>query len=200
MAAQNKTSAPAHNNKKRRKKKARKQHRVASTIMTFLLSVFLIIGLTGCMVVFSVFSDLGLFESLYSTFGIEAASTSDDVAGVDYIDLNELIQNQSQTTIIYAYDSDGKEMEIARLHGTENRIWVSLDETSKHLQNAYIALEDARFKEHQGVDWVRTIGGVIASKFEQGGSSITQQLIKNLTGENGRTFIRKYNEIKNALK
>ncbi len=199
MAAQKKASAPAHKNTKKRKKR-RKQHRIASTIMTFFLSVFLIIGLTGCMVVFTVFSDLGLFESLYGTFGIEAASASDDVAGVDYIDLNELIQNQSQTTIIYAYDSDGKEMEIARLHGTENRIWVSLDETSKHLQNAYIALEDARFREHQGVDWVRTIGGVVKSKFEQGGSSITQQLIKNLTGENGRTFIRKYNEIKNALK
>ncbi len=198
MAAK-KGSAPAHNTKVRRKKR-RKQHRVASTVMTFLLSLFLIIGLTGCMVVYSVFSDLGLFESLYSTFGITAASAEDDIAGVDYIDLNELIQNQSQTTIIYALNSDGDEIEIARLHGTENRIWVSLNETSKHLQNAYIALEDARFREHQGVDWVRTVGVVIQYSFSQGGSTITQQLIKNLTGENGRTFIRKYNEIKNALK
>lgn len=198
MAAQ-KGSAPAQKTKKRTKKR-RKQHRVASTVMTFLLSLFLIIGLTGCMVVFNVFSDLGLFESLYSTFGITAASAEDDIAGVDYIDLNELIQNQSQTTIIYALNSDGDEIEIARLHGTENRIWVSLGETSKHLQNAYIALEDARFREHQGVDWIRTIGVVIQYSFSQGGSTITQQLIKNLTGENGRTFIRKYNEIKNALK
>jgi len=198
MAAQ-KGSAPARNTTKRRKKR-RKQHRVASTVMTFLLSLFLIIGLTGCMVVFNVFSDLGLFESLYSTFGITAATAEDDIAGVDYIDLNELIQNQSQTTIIYALNSDGDEIEIARLHGTENRIWVGLNETSKHLQNAYIALEDARFREHQGVDWIRTIGVVIQYSFSQGGSTITQQLIKNLTGENGRTFIRKYNEIKNALK
>ena len=200
MAAQNKKSAPAHNITKKRKRRRRKQHRVASTIMTFLLSVFLIIGLTGCMVVFTVFQDIGLLDSFYSTLGIHTASANDDIAGVDYIDLNELIQNQSQTTIIYALNNEGNEIEIARLHGTENRIWVSLNETSEHLQNAYIALEDFRFKEHQGVDWVRTIGGVVLSGFKQGGSSITQQLIKNLTGENGRTFIRKYNEIKNALK
>lgn len=197
--AEQKSNAPAQKTK-RRSKKRHKQHRVASTVMTFLLSMFLIIGLTGCMVVFSVFSDLGMFESMYARFGITAASAEDDIAGVDYIDLNELIQNQSQTTIIYAINSEGNEIEIARLHGTENRIWVSLAETSKHLQNAYIALEDARFREHQGVDWVRTVGGVISSRFAQGGSTITQQLIKNLTGQNGRTFIRKYNEIKNALK
>lgn len=198
MASQDSNSAPAK--KKVRRKRRHKQHRVAAAVFTFLISVFLIIGITGCMVVFTVFNDMGMFDDMYSRIDIFDSSPQDDIAGIDYIDLNELIQNQSQTTILYAFDEAGNEIEIARLHGTENRIWVSLDETSDYLKNAYIALEDMRFKDHNGVDWVRTIGGVISSGFTEGGSSITQQLIKNLTGENGRTFVRKYNEIKNALK
>lgn len=198
MAPQDTNTTPTV--KKKRRRRHRKQHRIAASIFTFLISVFLIIGITGCMVVFTVFNDMGMFDDMYSRIDFLGKTSQSDIAGIDYIDLNELIQNQSQTTILYAFDADGNEIEIARLHGTENRIWVSLDETSKYLKDAYIALEDMRFKDHKGVDWVRTIGGVISSGFTEGGSSITQQLIKNLTGENGRTFVRKYKEIKNALK
>lgn len=200
MASENKNLNQDPVKRKKRRRKRHKQHRIASSIMTFLLTFFLIIGVTGCMVAFTVFNDLGLFDSVFASFGLTLGSTNDDIAGVDYIDLNELMQNQSQTTIIYAYDKNNNEIEVARLHGTENRIWCSLQDTSKHIQNAYIALEDVRFREHKGVDWIRTIGVVIEYSFSQGGSTITQQLIKNLTGENGRTFVRKYNEIKNALK
>ena len=70
---------------------------------------------------------------------------------------------------------------------------------SEWLGKAFVALEDKRFEKHSGVDWIRTIGGVAKSRFQQGGSTITQQLIKNLTGENGRTINRKYNEILSAL-
>ena len=107
--------------------------------------------------------------------------------------------NQSQTTILYAYDENGKEVEIARLHGNENRIWVPLEEMPKSLIDAYVAIEDKRFWDHSGVDWMRTLSVVVKYRFSQGGSTITQQLIKNLTGENGRTFIRKYREICYAL-
>ncbi|MBQ6019962.1 MAG: transglycosylase domain-containing protein, partial [Clostridia bacterium] len=81
----------------------------------------------------------------------------------------------------------------------ENRIWVSLDQIPYNLQKAYIALEDFRFYEHGGVDWIRTVGGVVKSGFRQGGSTITQQLIKNLTQQNDRTFSRKFYEIIQAL-
>ncbi len=121
------------------------------------------------------------------------------VNGDRIIDLDFYKQNQDQTTIIYAYNEENEPVELVSVHGEENRVWVDNKDMSPWIGKAFIALEDKRFEEHHGVDWVRTIGGVIKSKFKQGGSTITQQLIKNLTGENGRTINRKYNEILSAL-
>lgn len=129
------------------------------------------------------------------TFIFMAKSVNGDII----IDLDTQTANQSKTSIIYGYDSNGKVKELTRLHGQENRIWVDLDTIPKNLQNAYIALEDKRFKKHHGVDWIRTVGVIVKEHFSQGGSTITQQLIKNLTGENGRTFSRKFYEIIRAL-
>lgn len=121
------------------------------------------------------------------------------VNGDRLIDLEFYKQNQDQTTIIYANDAENNPVELARLHGAQNRVWVSKDDMSEWMGKAFVSLEDKRFEKHNGVDWVRTILGVAKSKFKQGGSTITQQLIKNLTGENGRTVNRKYNEILSAL-
>lgn len=121
------------------------------------------------------------------------------VHGDRIVDLEFYKQNQDQTTIIYAYDESNNLVELVRVHGSENRVWVESENMSEWMGKAFVALEDKRFEKHNGVDWVRTIGGVVKSKFKQGGSTITQQLIKNLTGENGRTINRKYNEILSAL-
>ena len=121
------------------------------------------------------------------------------VNGDRLIDLEFYKQNHDQTTIIYANDAENNPVELARLHGAQNRVWVSKDNMSEWMGKAFVSLEDKRFEKHNGVDWVRTILGVAKSKFKQGGSTITQQLIKNLTGENGRTVNRKYNEILSAL-
>ncbi len=177
------------------KKKRRKKKKPMSKGLTVFLTVFLMIFMTGVLtvglIVIDIFSDVGLISIGHDP--------ENDIAGVDYIDLNNYIANQSQTTIIYGYDSDGNEVEIARLHGQENREWVDLEEVCQDLQDAVVALEDKRFPTHNGVDWIRTIGVVVKYSFSQGGSTLTQQLIKNLTGENAGTFVRKYNEIKNAL-
>ncbi len=177
------------------KKKRRKKKKGLSKGLTVFLTVFLMVFMIGVLtvgtVVIDVFTDIGLM-SVGS--GIE-----DDIAGVDYIDLDNYIANQSQTTIIYGYDENNNEVEIARLHGSENREWVDLEEVCQDLQDAVVALEDKRFPTHEGVDWIRTVGVVVKYSFSQGGSTITQQLIKNLTGENAGTFVRKYKEIKNAL-
>lgn len=69
------------------------------------------------------------------------------------------------------------------------------------MQNAFIAIEDKLFYEHKGVDWKRTANGVInwiVGK-EGGGSTITQQLIKNLTDDKDYSVKRKLNEIFRAL-
>lgn len=116
------------------------------------------------------------------------------------INLDEYKNNQNQTSFIYATDSEGKTVEIARLHGEENRVWVDLDDMSPYMEKAFIALEDKRFKEHNGVDWIRTVGVIVKPQnIGQGGSTITQQLIKNLTNNKEVTFVRKFNEIITAL-
>ncbi|MBQ7352974.1 MAG: PBP1A family penicillin-binding protein [Clostridia bacterium] len=83
--------------------------------------------------------------------------------------------------------------------------WVSIEDIPNNLINAFIAVEDKRFYDHSGVDWLRTVKAIFnyLFKFEDssfGGSTITQQLIKNLTGENDNSPKRKINEIFRALK
>lgn len=84
----------------------------------------------------------------------------------------------------------------------ENRIPAKLDEIPKALQDAAIAIEDKRFESHHGVDWhgtLRAIFSTLSSDGTQGGSTITQQLIKNLTRDNQNTVKRKITEIYRAL-
>ena len=88
------------------------------------------------------------------------------------------------TTMIYAYDENGQEVEVKRIASEQNRIWVDYEDISPNLIHAVIATEDKRFYEHQGVDWKRTVFSLGAdvlnlSRAGEGGSTITQQLIKN---------------------
>jgi penicillin-binding protein 1A len=119
------------------------------------------------------------------------------VYGDPVFDLNKEATSQNQTSFLYGNEGDNL-VEITRLHGEENRIWVELDDMSKYMSQAFVAIEDKRFYKHHGVDWIRTIG-VFVKQNNQGGSTITQQLIKNLTDDNKVTYIRKFNEILRAL-
>ncbi len=107
------------------------------------------------------------------------------------------------TSAIYYTDKDtGQDVELVALHGVENRVWVSYDEIPEDLVNATIAIEDKQFWTHQGVNWKRTAYGVLCmftGRDIQGGSTITQQLIKNLTQYDDVTVKRKVLEIFTAL-
>jgi len=165
------------------KQKKNKDNVNNKKIGTALLGVFSVIALTAVIVVSYVF------------INVIAAAKGDLI-----INLDEYKNNQNQTSFIYAYDKNGKTVEIARLHGEEDRVWVDLDDMSPYMKKAFIALEDTRFETHGGVDWVRTIGVIVVPKnLGQGGSTITQQLIKNLTNNKEVTFVRKFNEILTAL-
>lgn len=95
---------------------------------------------------------------------------------------------------------------IAELSGDENRDFVTISEMAEYLPTAFISIEDERFYEHMGVDIKRTIGatakyalskiGIGSSSY--GGSTITQQVIKNITEEKDRTWQRKVKEIARA--
>ena len=92
--------------------------------------------------------------------------------------------------------------EVATLNGEENREVILLSEMGEYLPKAFVAIEDKRFYEHSGVDIARTLGAV--SKFvtgdsSYGGSTITQQLIKNATGDKDRDWKRKVREIAKAF-
>ena len=117
------------------------------------------------------------------------------------------------TTTIYFKNKNGEWEEYQRLHGTYNRIWVSYDkkaaqakeETYKgipeDLINAFVAIEDKRFRLHDGIDWKRTVSAflnLLKGSKSYGGSTITQQLVKNLTNDNSKRVSRKVREIMRA--
>lgn len=103
------------------------------------------------------------------------------------------IDDQAQTSFIY--DAQGNL--ITDYKGTEDRIMVSIDEIPTQLQNAFVAVEDARFFTHNGVDVKRIIGAFISnmsSDSQQGGSTITQQLIKQTVLSDEQSYKRKLQE------
>ena len=108
-----------------------------------------------------------------------------------------------QTSIIYYEDPNtGEYVEHLSLHGDENRILVDYEDIPEDMINATVAIEDRTFWEHHGVNWRRTLYGVIlmfTGQDIQGGSTITQQFIKNFTGYDDVTVKRKIQEIFTAL-
>ncbi len=110
-------------------------------------------------------------------------------------------------SVIYVMNDDGEYEEYQNLLGG-NTVWVDLEKIPVNLQNAVIAIEDERFREHEGVDWNRTIAAMVnlvanrvlnLGTTEYGGSSITQQLIKVTTQNDEHSIERKINEILLAI-
>ena len=121
------------------------------------------------------------------------------------VDLSNVEVNLNNTSYIYVTDPDTQEQTVVKeLYSGQNREWVSYSEIPQTLIDVTVAAEDKRFREHHGVDWLRTIRSTLGyfggSSRIQGGSTITQQVIKNLTGNDEVTPERKVQEIFTALK
>lgn len=121
------------------------------------------------------------------------------------VDLSNVEVNLNNTSYIYVTDPDTQEQTVVKeLYSGQNREWVSYSEIPQTLIDVTVAAEDKRFWEHHGVDWLRTIRSTLGyfggSSRIQGGSTITQQVIKNLTGNDEVTPERKVQEIFTALK
>lgn len=119
------------------------------------------------------------------------------------MDLSFASAQLNYTTVIYYTDANGVDHELQRLHGEQNREWVSYGQIPDNLKKAIVAIEDERFWYHKGVDWKRTLGAFVNLIFgmdsSYGGSTITQQLIKNITQDDDVTVQRKTQEILRAL-
>lgn len=103
------------------------------------------------------------------------------------IDITELVLAENSTIV------DSEDNVIAELSGDENRKIITLEEMSPYLTKAYIAIEDERFKTHHGIDIKRTGAAILSfvtnggKSTAGGGSTITQQLVKNITQEKETT-------------
>lgn len=112
--------------------------------------------------------------------------------------------NLSYATILYAKDDNGNDVPIYTLSGGNKCIWVDIEKVPQHVQDAFVFAEDARFYSHEGVDFKRTFAAFSNFIFNfwgnrQGGSSITQQLVKNITNDDEQSPDRKIREIFSAL-
>ena len=165
-------------------KKSGKGRRVGRTIGIVLGTILLVTVLTSAIFV-------GIFMTYVNT----------SLKGHVEVDMSEY--DQKVSTELYYQDPDTKELVMYQtLFGDENRIWVDFDSIPKNLRDATIAIEDKRFESHHGVDWhgtVRAVFRTLTKGNTQGGSTITQQLIKNVTGNNENTVKRKVTEVYRAL-
>ena len=175
------------NNSSNKKEKGKKngfwkRHRKLAIVLKVLIILFLLMCLIAAGIVIAIFTT--------DTWDISA----------------EDLTLKSIDTIIY--DKDG--VEIANVSGEEKRRTVTLNEIPQHLRDAYISIEDERFYSHKGVDVKRTLSVTVqyilngGSASGGGGSTITQQLVKNLLGEKENSGIegikRKIREMSRAYK
>lgn len=119
------------------------------------------------------------------------------VLGVSAYQWKKIMQDMFVNENSLVVDSDGKT--IAKLGSERKKIKVDLKNMPENLKNAYVSIEDERFYKHHGVDIRRTASAIVSYIFHAGsssygGSTITQQLVKNLTGDNTDSVLRKVRE------
>ena len=165
--AENKNVTTKKNVKERKANKKKKINSKFKMFLKILLVLFLLMCVIGAGIIAAMF---------FGLFGDEFEITKE-----------ELTSGSSNTIVV---DSQGNE--IASLNVQEQRKTISLSEMPQYLPKAYIAIEDKRFYSHNGVDIKRTAGailGVVTGNSSYGGSSITQQLVKNITNDKQRSGI-----------
>ncbi len=168
--------------KKRKRRKVNPIKRTLAVIGTTLLSLVLIVVITG-----------SIIAAALTVYVLQFV----DQEQVD-ISLSDL--DLDYTTFIYGYDENGATVELASISRNADRIPVSIDRIPQHVQDAFVYTEDERFYEHAGVDWKRTFTAFLNEFLSflgsrQGGSTITQQLVRNVTGDDNPDWDRKMREI-----
>lgn len=159
---------------------------------TFFKTLFKMI-LTIFMVFVTAFIIIGVSMIVYIA-GISAEPTG----------INLKAKELNQTSHIYVKSEEtGEFEEYQALYRDENRVWISYDNMPQAMKDAMVAIEDKRYYDHHGVDWTRTFGAFLSlatGTDNYGGSTLTQQLIKNIKDDNDVSLTRKIREIVTALK
>ena len=162
----------AKKEKKAKKEERRKKHRILKFFLKFFLILIILLLL---LLIAGMWGFAGLLLGWYGNEDIQI-SKEDLVIKVS----NSVIVDQNGTV-------------LADLSGDEKRKIITLEEMAEYLPKAYIAIEDERFYEHSGVDFKRTAGAIantlLNGNSSYGGSTITQQLVKNITNDNESTGI-----------
>lgn len=147
-----------------------------------------------------------LFVAIIVLAGIGVGMYSAVSNELEEMNVKNLALNYS--SFVYYNDENGNAVEDVQLHFEgERRVWVDSDAISINLKNAAVAIEDERFYKHNGVDLKRTFGAAVKWAFSKigigdasyGGSTITQQVVKNITNERDKSATRKIKEIMRAL-
>jgi 1A family penicillin-binding protein len=163
------------------RKKRKKSGRAKKASRSIWRKIFAVIGIIG------VASVLTVLIYLISIVGTLKGLKPEDLV------------NYQQTSLVYDYQDNL----VSNIHGIENRIYVPLSEIPKHVQEAFIAVEDVRFREHPGFDIQRIFGSLLqnikAGGIVAGGGTITQQVIRNTVLTKEQTIDRKVKEILLAL-
>lgn len=174
------------------KKKAKKPEKI--TPLTVIGKTVEVIGTTIAAMILVIIIALCITVTGLALYVTQFAESDFDVN----LDDAEL----SSSTFLYAYDANGNEVQLKQLSTDENRVLITLDDLPQHVIDAFISVEDKRFYEHEGVDWKRTVALLVKSVFSdnsQGGSTITQQLVRDVTGDKEVSYGRKLREIFRAL-
>lgn len=146
-----------------------------------------------------------VFIALIACIGIGTGMYAAVTSEIQEMNMHEL--SLARSSIVYYTDEFGNSEEAAALYSNGNSIWVESSQISDVMKDAIISIEDERFYSHSGIDIKRTLGaffGYVREKFggayaSYGGSTITQQVIKNITSEKDRTATRKIKEIMRAV-
>ena len=181
-----------HERKQPATRKPKKERRRGSILGRILGGIFLFLFTMVLIGICTAVMGLGIFKTYVET----------TLAPTLQVDASDYTMNLS--SIIYYEDKEnGTWKEFQTVHGLENRIWVDFQDMPDALWQAAVAIEDERFFQHDGVDWKRTGAAVvnmfIGMKDTFGGSTITQQMLKNMTGDNDGTVNRKVREIFRAM-
>lgn len=111
-------------------------------------------------------------------------------------------RDMNLNSYVYYVDKNGDIQKLQNIFAVNNREWADYEDIPKDLLHATVAIEDKRFFEHQGVDWITTVKACFFMFFgngDRGGSTITQQLVKNVTDNWDVTVQRKVQEIFTAI-